>query len=351
MIASRDNCYLPSLMWVTLALAAILLGIANFDALRVNLIFLGLERVLAEPEMTLEQKVAVLRDIRLAGDQVSNVISVRQRNALTSVDRLLAQVDHQSTVYSTLSNWSALDWKPWRLPNAVPLGANVSLLGVIVISDDADFALGNPIRLALLLQPNQLDVQAQQVKVDSAGWSVIETPAGWVAVGSLPNWVQNAGFEWPSPDSWAIGGLFSPANWGIGDADAFQRLKLKEVDAQQPGQSACAVGAVRVMPPFHPAVAGHWALFGMRFRAVHGIEAQPYLMAMSPSDGSVPAAERLAVVNMVKGWKTGYGILRMQDGWLVSLVTDTPDGLQNENCLDNLFIVVLPDIRFVSDAR
>ncbi len=347
MIASRDNCYLPSLMWVALALAAILLGIANFDALRVNLIFLGLERVLSDPDMTLEQKATKLRDIRLLGDQVPNSISMRPRNALTSVDRMLAQVDHQSTVYSTLSNWSALDWKPWRLPNAVPLGANVSLLGVIVISDDADFSLGNPIRLALLLQLNQLDVQARQVKFDSVGWSVIETPAGWVAFGSLPNWMQNAGFEWPSLiNSHVIQGLLPTKFWGLGGVDSWQRLHLWESDDGLRGQVACVSGEVRLSTVFRPMEKEGWMIYGATFRTTRGKSVTPYLIAVS-HDGSVQDIGSLSVVRNTSvndGWYFGYGIVHLSADESVSMFLDGVGGVDNETCLDNLFLLTLPDL-------
>lgn len=126
---------------------------------------------------------------------------------------------------------------------------------------------------------------------------------------------------------------------------------LKEVDAQRTGQSACAIGAVRVISLFHSSVSNQWVLFGAQFRSTQGIEAVPYLMAMSPANGLVPAVERLAVVNTAGIWKTGYGLFSMKAGWLISLVSDTPEGAQNKNCLDNLYVVMLPEIAVRADTR
>ncbi|MBX3053000.1 MAG: hypothetical protein KF753_16075 [Caldilineaceae bacterium] len=344
MTTRMESRWFPGLTWTGLAVVLLLLGMIAFDALQVNLIFLRLEQVLTQSDVGVEDKGKALQEIRLARSQLSDRMSKRQSIALYAVDRLLAQIELNPSGTSTPASWTLHDWSPWRLPEAVPLSQDVLLLGAIVISDDVDFALTGNVQIALLIKPRHSDLHTNQVEFDSPGWRIIETAEGWVVLGSARNWVHNAGFEWPSPDPRAISGLVSPINWGYGGPDAYQRLQLREVDKQHPGQSVCAVGAVRIMPPFQPLMPGRWALFGAEFRTIQGAGAQPYLMAMSPVDGSVPAVGRLAVINEVDYWQKGYGLLQIQEDWLVSLVTDTPDGLQNENCIDNLFVVLLPEV-------
>lgn len=315
-----------------------------------NLAIIELSRVFLQVDASTDRKVATLRWVQSIKAQNAIELSQRQMAMLSVADRLVALFDAaRADANQQLASdppLSRLNRDIYRLPEPMQINPELNLLAAVVLSDDMDFAFGAPLRVALWLQPTQDALSVSQIRPDLDGWMVWPHSAGFIASGPVPNLIQNPGFEMPSFDPHTVQGLLPTRYWGLGGPGSWQRLRLQELNDGLRGQVACVTGEVRLSVPFKPVEKGRWVMFGARFRTIRGVGTTPYFVALSRMDESTQATSVPNVVRSVpsSSWRFAYGVIRLSQDSLVSLFFDSRGDLENETCVDNLFIVLLPTL-------
>ena len=286
-----------------------------------------------------DERIRLLRSISQVSEHSTNGFSPRQSILVDSIDRILNQIEFDGGL--TCADTQAIPLSA-QLPYPISLGNGLQLLQVDVLSGSGDYAAGSDLTVRIKLGATGQIRDISGLHVDAIGWQSYPFDAQIIACGKLPNLIEDAGYEYPAFIPPILPGVLDPVRWWGAGPDGWTLLSKREgID----GESIC-VSKTRFAPPMNKVKQGQWFAFGGYF---HGdpYPITPYLVvidAENPANVPVMLEPSVKMNGDDSDWHFAYGVVQAPVDGYVTLYVDGWQNPDSRTCLDNVFIILLPNV-------